>query len=45
MRALTCVLAFLAVTAVALANEGAAHGKLIFFDRAPDKGFFKHQLK
>ena len=30
---------------IAFVNEGSAHGKLIFFDRAPDKGFVKHQLK
>jgi hypothetical protein len=30
---------------IAFVNEGSAHGKLIFYDRAPDKGFLKHQLK
>ena len=30
---------------IAFVNEGAANGKLIFYDRAPDKGFLKHQLK
>jgi len=30
---------------IAFVEEGSANGKLIFYDRAPDKGFFKHQLK
>ena len=30
---------------IAFVNEGSRHGKLIFFDRAPNKGFLKHQLK